>query len=164
MEMSNDEIDNINELGKVREIIESKFAKFSGENYYGFAVGMSLEASKELLKRGELKEPSNVIVENGRMGYCHEESLQYWLDHCKEGMKIIDGYACSDEMWVKHAWCVDKKGNIHECTSAARDKYYGYELTEREVGEYCKIWGPERVKECLEKITDLEKNMDDDGR
>ena len=107
-----------------------------------------------------MKDPSDIVVENGRDGRCHEEAIEYWLNHCEEGAKIIDGYACSDGMWVKHGWCEDKDGKIHECTSSGRDMYFGYELKEKEVEEFFKFWTPERLQEFFSK----EKALEDEER
>ena len=152
-------LEEIRDLNIIREVIENKFKEYGGEKSHGFAVGMGLEESKELLKRGNLKKPkddSEISVENGRAGRCHEEAIEYWFKHHLEGVKIVDGYACSDGMWVKHGWCVDKTGKIHECTSEKRDLYYGYDLNEKEIGKFIEFWTPERRAEFLSTMKEIE--------
>lgn len=112
---------------------------------------------KKWLDRGVVSDGKDSIVENGRAGFCEEESLDYYLKHKDEGVKLCKGYALNKDhgMWVYHAWCKDKEGVIHECTSVKRDLYYGIELDEREAEEFRRSVDFEYDAECSRKEKQL---------
>lgn len=87
------------------------------------------------LNDGEGYDGKDSVIEEGKAMMCQENSLQFYLKHKEEGMKLCLGYALSNDypVWTYHAWCMDEKGRIHECTPVKRDLYYGITLDEREV-------------------------------
>ena len=112
------------------------------------------------LSRGEASDGKDSIVENGRAGFCEEESLDYYLKHKDEGVKLCRGFALNKNhgMWVYHAWCKEKDGVIHECTSVKRDLYYGIELDEKESEKFRRSVDFAYDAECARKEKQISAN------
>ncbi len=121
------------------------------------------EAEVDMISsKGQFFDGETSIVEGGPAMLCHDNSLKFYLD--TKGMRLCTGYAANvtgdDYMWVKHSWCIDKEGVIHECTPVKRDKYYGAIMDEREVERFRREHDYAYDAECRRKEAMAEKNID----
>lgn len=141
-------------MKNMREKLKEKILSFGGDVVH---ITHPNKDVKKWVDRGVASEGKDSIVENGRAGFCEEESLEYYLKHKDEGVKLCKGFALNKDhgMWVYHAWCKDKDGVIHECTSVKRDLYYGIELDEREAEEFRRSVDFEYDAECSRKEKQL---------
>ncbi len=66
-----------------------------------------------------------VIVKAGLQSNCHQNAIKLWKKD-KTKYRFATGYGLTDEdqMWRKHSWICDDKGNIIE-TTLPRGKYFG---------------------------------------
>lgn len=64
---------------------------------------------------------------------CHRNAA--WL-YKHEGLKIVTGYAMSDDgIWRQHSWALESHRRLIE-TTVGRVVYYGYVLTQEEAKEF----------------------------
>ncbi len=120
------------------------------------------EAEVDMIaSKGQLFDGETSIVEGGPAMLCHDNSLKFYL--ANKGMRLCTGYAATvtgdDYMWVKHSWCIDKDGIIHECTPEKRDKYYGAIMDEREAERFRRENDFAYDAECRRKEEMGEKNV-----
>ncbi len=141
-------------MENMREELKKRILSFGGNVIH---ITHPNKDVKKWLDRGVASDGKNSIVENGRAGFCEEESLDYYLKHKDEGMKLCKGFALNKDhgMWVYHAWCKDKDGIIHEWTSVKRDLYYGIELDEKEAEEFRRSVDFAYDAECARKEKQL---------
>lgn len=68
------------------------------------------------------------VIEDGDAGRCHENSIN---NHMKNPeLKVCTGFSMNNGRWIRHSWCVDSEGRVHECTPIKRELYYGTILDE----------------------------------
>jgi len=95
------------------------------------------------MERGQFMSGKDSIIEDGTPMMCHYNSLDFYLNN--PGIRICTGFAINfdglSEVWVRHSWCIDQEGRIHECTPIKRDIYFGVILeTEEEVEDFRIDW------------------------
>ena len=144
-------------MKNMREKLKEKILSFGGDVVH---ITHPNKDVKKWVDRGVASDGKDSTVENGRAGFCEEESLDYYLKHKDEGVKLCKGFALNKNhgMWVYHAWCKDKDGVIHECTSVKRDLYYGIELDEKESEKFRRSVDFEYDAECARKEKQISAN------
>ena len=70
------------------------------------------------------------VIENGDAGRCHINSIEHHLKD--KDLKVCTGFSMNNGRWVRHSWCVDSEGKVHECTPITRELYYGAVLDEED--------------------------------
>lgn len=118
-----------------RKQLQEKILSIGGKVVY---ITHPEEYVEEWLDNGEVYDGNNAVIEEGAPMLCEENSLNFYLKHKDEGIKICTGFALNNDhgMWVYHAWCKDKEGIVHECTPVKRDVYYGITLDERQTERF----------------------------
>lgn len=68
------------------------------------------------------------VIENGDAGRCHMNSIRNHLKN--KDLKVCTGFSMNNGKWIRHSWCVDSDGKVHECTPIKRELYFGAILDE----------------------------------
>lgn len=98
---------------------------------------MDEEDLSSLLKRGQDISGPPVEEWDGQPNQCHANSGCFW-DHFKKKrpkIRIMTGYALSDDLWRQHTWCLDEDetgGNVIWESTGERDKYFGFIMSPAE--------------------------------
>lgn len=90
---------------------------------------------RNYFQRGVLLDRESDILLIGELCQCHKNSINLWSTN-KNKYRMMTGYAMSSHgNWHQHSWLIDENDNIIE-TTAKREKYYGYILTESEAEDF----------------------------
>lgn len=90
---------------------------------------------KKILKRGRMFKPSKIQMLNMASSRCHSNVSEIWSGDGTKKMKIVTGWALSDDgLWRQHSWLLRGKTLLE--TTVPRDKYFGFVLTEKEAEKF----------------------------
>ncbi len=110
-----------------RTYLENRLLRLAGR--VAFAVDADYWIDK-VLDEGRVFSGEDIVIEEGDAGKCHLNSINAHLKN--PDLKVCTGFSINGDRWVRHSWCVDSEGKVHECTPIKREMYYGSILDEED--------------------------------
>lgn len=137
-------MDSNNKIEKLKETILNR----AGSTVNGISDDTLIDMWTD---RGEFMNGENSIIEDAPLGMCHNNSLDFYLNN--ENIRICTGFAINLKhgVWVRHSWCIDKEGIVHECTPLKRDIYFGTILDEKEAEQFRREFDYEYAEQVSRK-------------
>lgn len=118
-----------------RSLLEKRLLGIAGE--VAFVVDSEYWIEK-VIENGRCFTGEESIIENGSAGRCHQNSIEKHIDN--PDLKVCTGFSMNNGRWIRHSWCVDSNGVVHECTPIKRELYYGAVLDEEDTILLRKDW------------------------
>ena len=113
-----------------------------------------------LLNDGRIFNTSNLKLQLGEEGRCHENASRIWAE--AEGLHLVTGYALDldGELWSLHSWVWDPATDAIIETTEARKQYFGVVLNDNQALKFTfenveNYSDPSNVPPLLAKRTEM---------